>query len=85
MTAKIKYIVHFVYYGDQNLHTKTYKKLENAIVFLFERRNSLISEFEDNGMRYSDGSHIDRDMLDWMLNGKCYIEEQVITSERLDY
>lgn len=85
MAKDIKYIVHYVCYGDQKLHTKTYKNFENAIVFLFERRNGLNNVFEDNGMRYSDGSHIDRDTLDWMLNGKCYIEKQVITSERLDY
>lgn len=80
-----KFIVHYEIYEDGKTHTMTYRKLESAVEFLEERRNSLEDCFKNNSMCFHDGSPIMRDTLDFILERQCYIEKQVITSERLEY
>ena len=90
MTTTIKYVVHYKGYRYNPVgkigSTKTFRKLESAIEELNMWRRAYSREFEENGMRYYDGSGtITKEDLLKTLDTFFFIEKQTIESERLDY
>ena len=89
MSTSTKYILHYCGYGNKpnsGRNTKTYLKLESAISDLNAYRNFYRTCFEENDMRFYNGSNpITDEQLDKNLGLFFYIEKQTTESERLDY
>lgn len=90
METTIKYVVHCRGYRYNPIgkigSTKTFRKLDSAKKELDMWRRAYRREFEENGMRYYDGSGpITKEDLLRQLDTFFYIEKQTIESERLDY
>ena len=86
-TTETKYILHYRYYGETlRKHRQTYRKLESAVSDMAAYRNSYRRHYEKNEMWHHDRSgQVSESQLDEMIERNIYIEEQVITSKRLDF